>query len=57
MNCWLDRIQIWCVGSLGISDNLFDFWKKIFENKIADGGGKFLLTGEYFYCGNLSTFE
>ena len=38
MNHRLDRIQIWRDGSLGISDNLTNFWGKSIKNKMADGG-------------------
>ena len=35
---WLNRIQYFCGGSLGISDNLINFWENIIESKMADGG-------------------
>ena len=34
MNRWLDWIQIWWGGSLGISDDLINFWKESIQNKI-----------------------
>ena len=34
----LDRIQIWRDGSLGISDDLINFWEESIKNKMADGG-------------------
>ena len=38
INRWMDRIQICYCGSLGISDDLINFWEKIIKNKMADGG-------------------
>ena len=38
MNHWLDRIQILCGGSLGISDDLITFWEESIKNKMVDGG-------------------
>ena len=35
MNRWLDCVQIWCGFSLGISDDLINFWNKSIENKMA----------------------
>ena len=37
MNLWLDHIQIVSSGSLGISNDLISFWKKIIKKKMADG--------------------
>ena len=37
MNRGLDRIEIWRSGSLGISDDLINFWEKNIKNKMADG--------------------
>ena len=34
----MDHIQILCGGSLGISDDLINFWEEFIENKMADGG-------------------
>ena len=36
MNRWLDHIQIWCCGSLFISDNLINFWEKNIKSKMTD---------------------
>ena len=38
MNHCLDRIQILCSGSLGISNALINFWGEFIKNKMADGG-------------------
>ena len=38
MNRWLDRIQIWCAGSLDIFDDLINFCKVFNQNKMADEG-------------------
>ena len=38
MNHWLDHIQIWCGGSLGVSDELINFWEESIKNKMAAGG-------------------
>ena len=38
MNRWMDRIQLRCGGSLGISDDLINFWGRIHENKMAHRG-------------------
>ena len=38
MKRWLDRIQISCGGSRGISDDLINFWEDSIQNKMADGG-------------------
>ena len=35
MNRWLDCIQTWYGCSLGISDDLINFWDKSIENKMA----------------------
>ena len=35
MNRWLDCIQIWYGCSLGISDDLNNFWDKSIKNKMA----------------------
>ena len=35
MNRWLDCIQIWCGYSLGISDDLINFWDEFIKNKKA----------------------
>ena len=50
MNRWLDCIQIWYGCSLGISDDLINFWDESIKNimmKIMDmvvvGGGHFFL--------------
>ena len=37
VNCWMDRIQIWCRGSLD-NHELINFWESFFENKMADVG-------------------
>ena len=34
MNRWLDLIQIWYGCSLGISDDLINFWDESIENKM-----------------------
>ena len=51
MNRWLDRIKIWCSGSLGISNYLINFWEKFNKNKMADGENleKQLLGGGNFF--------
>ena len=38
MNHCLDRIQIACSGSLGISNDLISFWEESIKNKMAEGG-------------------
>ena len=38
MKRWLDRIQIRRGGSLGISDDLTNFWEESIKSKMADGG-------------------
>ena len=38
INRWLDRIQIWCYGSLVISDDLINFWKIFIKREMADRG-------------------
>ena len=38
MKRWLDRIQICRGGSLGISDDLINFWEESIKNKMVDGG-------------------
>ena len=38
MNYCLDRIQIVCIGSLGISSDLINFWEESIRNKMADAG-------------------
>ena len=38
MNHWFDRIQILCSGSLGISNDLINFWGESIKNKMADEG-------------------
>ena len=35
MNHWFDCIQIWYGCSLGISDDLINFWDESIENKMA----------------------
>ena len=35
MNCCLDSIQIWYDCSLGISDDVINFWDESIENKMA----------------------
>ena len=35
MNRWLDCIQIWYGCSLGISDDLINFWDESIKNKMA----------------------
>ena len=35
MNRWLDCIQIWYGCSLGISDDLINFWDESIKNRIA----------------------
>ena len=35
MNRWLDRIHIWYGCSLGISDDLINFWDESIKNKMA----------------------
>ena len=35
MNRWLDCIQIWYCCSLGISDDLINFWDESIKNKMA----------------------
>ena len=35
MNCLLDCIQIWYACSLGISDDLINFWDETLKNKMA----------------------
>ena len=37
MNRGLNRTEIWCGGSLCISDDLFNFWEKIMWNEMAGG--------------------
>ena len=32
------NVQIWPGGSLGISDDLINFWEESIKNKMADGG-------------------
>ena len=34
MNRWLDCIQIWYGCSLGISDDLINFWDESIKNKM-----------------------
>ena len=34
----MDRIQILYAGSLGIADDLINFWEEFIKNKMADGG-------------------
>ena len=38
MNNWLDRMQIVCSarGSLGISNDVINFWEQSMKNKMAD---------------------
>ena len=38
MNRRLDCIQIWCGCSLGISDDLINFWDESIKNKMAACG-------------------
>ena len=38
MNHCLDRIQILCSGSLGISNDLINFWEELIKNKMSDEG-------------------
>ena len=40
MKRWLDCIQIWYGCSLGISDDLINFWDKSIKNKMAAQGSK-----------------
>ena len=35
MNRWLECIQIWYGSSLGISDDLINFWDEYIKNKMA----------------------
>ena len=44
MNGWLGCIQIWCDCSLGISDDLINFWDESFKNKMAAAAIKKKLT-------------
>ena len=37
MNCGLDCIQIWYGCSLGIFDDLTNFWDESIKNKMAEG--------------------
>ena len=41
MNRWLDCIQIWYGCSLGISDDLINFWDESIKNRMAAGSKKF----------------
>ena len=38
MNLWLDRIQIYCGGSLGIFDDLMSFLEEYIEHQVVNGG-------------------
>ena len=51
MNRWCDCIQIWWSCSLGISDDLINFWDVSFENKMAAAALKKKLEGggDFFY--------
>ena len=60
MNRWLDCIQIWYGCSLGISDDLINFWHESIKNKMAaaaikkkihggSGGHFFLIISWYWY--------
>ena len=37
MNRGLDHNKICCAGSMGISDDLINFWEKIIKHNMADG--------------------
>ena len=45
MNCWLDCIHIWYGCSLGIFDNLINFWDESIKNKMAAAAIKTKLHG------------
>ena len=38
LNLWLDRILIYCGGSLGIFDDLMSFLEEYIEHKVVNGG-------------------
>ena len=44
MNRWLDCIQIWYGCSLGISDDLINFWDESIKNKMAAPAIKIKMT-------------